>query len=188
MDTKEKIIRQRFIDELQQEYLDSLEERANRYLEVKPHPIIPDHRFASVSTECSLLFRDGHYYGCIALVQTVAEGVVKFICKRNRCNAGEDFKKNVHKLCERGFLVADIRDVLLSIWKNRNDYHHLNKGIKKDREELEHLAKAKVLLLKVVEQDIFGFEIKKPGILTYKHPKYWDTTNKGTKVFLRCEP
>jgi hypothetical protein len=35
--------------------------------------------FEVASTECRDLFRDGHFYGCICLSQSVAEGLGKFI-------------------------------------------------------------------------------------------------------------
>ena len=58
---------------IKQEFEQTLSERVERYLQVKPHEIIPDAPFAVPSAECSLLFRDGHFYACIALVQAVAE-------------------------------------------------------------------------------------------------------------------
>ena len=70
-------------DDLRQEFEQTIKDRIRRYLSVKPHGIIPNAKFAVASSECSLLFRDGHFYGCIALSQAVAEALVKYICEKN---------------------------------------------------------------------------------------------------------
>jgi hypothetical protein len=43
----------------------TLSVRAERYLKIKPHGIIPFTPFAPPSSECGLLFRDGHFYGAL---------------------------------------------------------------------------------------------------------------------------
>ena len=60
-------------DSIKQEFEQTLPERVERYLQVKPHEIIPNAPFAVPSAECRFLFRDGHFYACIALVQAVAD-------------------------------------------------------------------------------------------------------------------
>ena len=47
-------------DTLKQEFEFSLEQRIERYLDLKPHGIIPNSHFAAVSAECHLLYRDSH--------------------------------------------------------------------------------------------------------------------------------
>ena len=73
-------------------------ERVDRYLEVKPHGIVPYTHFSVASTECSSLFRDGHFYGCIALTQAVAEALVRHMSKRSFGRQEKVFEKNVEKL------------------------------------------------------------------------------------------
>lgn len=58
-------------DGLRQEFEQTITSRMRRYSTVKPHSIIPNAKFAVASSECSLLSRDGHFYGCIALSQAV---------------------------------------------------------------------------------------------------------------------
>ena len=70
-------------DSLRQEFEQTIKSRIQRYLSVKPYGIIPNTKFAVASSECSLLFRDGHFYGCIALSQAVSEALVKYICEKN---------------------------------------------------------------------------------------------------------
>ena len=48
-------------DSIKQEFEQTLAERVERHLQVKPHEIIPNAPFAAPSAECSLLFRDWYY-------------------------------------------------------------------------------------------------------------------------------
>jgi hypothetical protein len=102
MDTQEIMRRMVAQDGIKQEFEQTLGSRVNRYLKVKPHGIIPLTEFASVSAECALLFRDGHFYGAIALSQAVAEAVAKFLCQKNGWKPKKSFvgqKGTPMKLC-----------------------------------------------------------------------------------------
>lgn len=57
-------------DGIKQEFEQTLSSRVERYLKIKPHGIIPFTEFAPVSAECAFLFRDGHFYGAIAVGKT----------------------------------------------------------------------------------------------------------------------
>ena len=85
-------------DGIRQEFDQTLSARVERYLKVRPHGIIPLTEFAPVSAECALLFRDGHFYGSIALSQAVAEAIVKFLCQKNGWKPKKSFEKNIAKL------------------------------------------------------------------------------------------
>lgn len=63
-------------ESLQGELYATVVDRVRRYLDVKPHEISPDQHLAAVSGECAKLYYEGHFYGCIALTQAVAEAVV----------------------------------------------------------------------------------------------------------------
>ena len=63
-------------DSIKQEFEQTLSERVARYLSVKPPRDYSKHKICHASSECSLLFRMVIFYGCIALVQAVAE-----VCK-----------------------------------------------------------------------------------------------------------
>lgn len=185
-ETVNKLIQQKQTeDSIKQEFEQTLSERVARYLSVKPHGIIPNTKFAAASSECSLLFRDGHFYGCIALVQAVAEALVRFLCQKNKKPVGE-FENNLEQLFENGFITDDIRKSFLKIWERRNDYHHLNPTIETDRQELEKIAKEKAKLIVEIEQEIFAFTLGADGSPLYKNPKYWEGCE--NKVFLRLNP
>jgi hypothetical protein len=174
-------------ESLKQECEANIKKRAKRYQQVKPYGIIAATHFASVSAEIPLLFRDGHYYGGIALTQAVAEALVRFMCERNSFNPGKDFKKNVEKLYGRKFIKEGLRKALLNVWENRDDYHHLNQNIEKDRKKLEGLALEKARLLKEMEKEVFDFTIIN-GALIPTNQKYWDINGKYTHGFLRLYP
>jgi len=88
----QELMQQKFTeDSIEQEFEQTLSSRVQRYLKVKPHGIVPYTKFASVSAECALLFRDGHFYGCIALSQAVAEAIVRFLCQKNGWKPKKEF-------------------------------------------------------------------------------------------------
>ncbi|MDP2930666.1 MAG: hypothetical protein Q8N56_03625 [bacterium] len=188
MDTEivKKLIQQKQTeDSIRQEFEQTLSERVIRYLAVKPHGIIPNTKFAPASSECSLLFRDGHFYGCIALVQAVAEALMRLLCQTNKIPLGE-FENNLKQLFEAEVITDGIRKSFLKIWERRNDYHHLNPTVETDRQELEKIAKEKASLLVEAEKEIFSFVPSTDGKLIPKEPKYWEGCN--NQVFLRLEP
>lgn len=173
---------------IKQEFEQTLSERVERYLQVKPHKIIPNAPFAVPSAECSLLFRDGHFYACIALVQAVAEAIVRYVCDIDFRKHGKVFEKNVEKLHTRKFIDDKLQETLLKIWEKRDDYHHLNSSVKSDRDTLEKLAKEKACLLVEIESEIFKFSFGNDGSIIPKYPKYWKIRGNQAEVFLRLEP
>jgi hypothetical protein len=174
-------------DAIKQEFVQTLSTRVERYLKVKPHGMVPFTEFAPVSAECTLLFRDGHFFGCIALSQAVAEGVARFLCQRNGWKPKTNFEENVATLHIRKLISGDMKDRFLRIWEKRDDYHHLNSTIETDRNKLEALAYEKVLLLKEIEAEVFKFSIV-DGKLLPENRKYWDVQSNGkVPVFLKLE-
>ena len=183
-----RLIQQKQVEEsIKQEFEGSLSARVARYLQVKPHPIISNMHFAAASAECALLFRDGHFYGCIALTQAVAEALVKFLCQRSSWKPTKKFETNIEKLSARSIISDELKESFLTIWKDRDDYHHLNPNVETDRRRLEELAMEKARLLVSVESEVFAFTIVDDKLVP-KHTKYWDITDDQASVFLRLEP
>ena len=152
----QELMQQKFTeDSIKQEFEQTLLSRVQRYLKVKPHGIVPYTQFAPASAECAFLFRDGHFYGCIALTQAVTEAIVRFLCQKNDWKPGKTFENNVAKLHTRKFISDQMKNSFLTIWENRDDYHHLNPNIEIDREKLEEIVYEKVMLLKEIESEIF---------------------------------
>ena len=186
--TIDEIFRKKRVEEsIRQDFEHTLSDRVDRYLEVKPHGIVPDTHFSAVSAECSFLFRDGHFYGCIALTQAVAEALVRFMCKTNFGRQGKVFEKNVEKLSNRGFISNKVKEHLLEIWARRDDYHHLKPSVATDRQTLEELAREKTRLLVEVEGEVFRYTVV-DGKINPENPKYWDIKGNQAQVFLRLGP
>ena len=183
------LVQQKLMEKsIKQEIEQTLSLRAQRYLKVKPHGIVPNTQFAPVSAECNLLFRDGHYYGCITLTQSVAEAIVRFLCQKNSWKPEKDFENNINKLLKRNFISKKLKNKFLEIWKNRHDYHHLNTKIQVQRTKLEEISYEKVLLLKEIESEIFKFSFDKNGKFIPENKKYWGLNKNGTiPGFLKLE-
>ena len=183
----ELIQKEQIKDSIRQEFEGTLADRVARYLEVKPHEIVPYTHFSAILVECSLLFRDGHYYGCIALTQAVAEALVRFLCTKNSFKPVKKFEENVGKLSTRTFISDKVKESLLKIWERRDDYHHLNTSIQNDRQTLEELSREKTRLLVEIEKEVFLFTLV-DGKINPENPKYWDISGNQAQVFLRLEP
>jgi len=187
MDIQEMMQRAVTEDGIKQEFQQTLSSRVERYLKVKPHGIVPLTEFAPVSAECALIFRDGHFYGAIALPQEVAEAIAKFLCQKNGWKPKKSFEENVAKLEARQFISNDTKQRFLSLWEKRDDYHHLNPTIETDRQKLEALAHEKVSLLKEIESEVFELSIV-DGKLVPKNKKYWALQSNGAvPVFLKLD-
>ena len=191
MDKEEvlKAINRKELEEnLKQEFLATLDERISRYRELDFIKVTPNAHFASVSAECILLYRDGHFLACVALCQAVAEAIVRLMCERSKFSSiSEDYEKNVGNLQKRK-IEPDCSKLFKEIWKGRNDYHHLNPKIPTERSELQDIAKSKIITLHKIESEVFDFSWTKDGAISPRYPKYWDIKNGLLNVFLRFEP
>lgn len=184
----ESIQRQQLADSLEEDFIRTLDERISRYQELDFPKITPYAHFASVSSECILLYRDGYFLACIALCQAVAEAIVRWMCKRSKFTSiSNDYEENVKQLHNRR-IKPDCNQLFEEIWVGRPDYHHLNPGIPTERNKLQEIARSKILTLHKIEAIVFESAIKDGAILP-KYPKYWDINKDGLgNVFLRFEP
>ena len=189
MISKEHMEQIRIQESIKQEMEQTLSLKTERYFKVKPHGIIPYTPFAPASAECSLLFRDGHFYGCIALVQAVAEAISRFMCRKNSWKPAKSFEENIEKLNNRGLISNESKDAFLEIWAQRDDYHHINPNIETDIKILENIAYKKILLLRRIESEVFKFSLTNKGELIPENKKYWKLQKDGTiPVYLKLSP
>ena len=191
MDKEEvlKAINRKELEEnLKQEFLATLHERISRYQDLDFIKVTPNAHFASVSAECILLYRDGHFLACVALCQAVVEAIVRLMCERSKFSSiSEDYEKNVENLQKRK-IEPDCSKLFKEIWKGRNDYHHLNPEIPTERSELQDIARSKIITLHKIESEVFYFDWTKDGAISPRYPKYWGIKNGLLNVFLRFEP
>ncbi len=184
--TVQKLIQKKQTEDfLRQDFEQTLPDRVSRYLEVKPHEVIPLTPFACASSECSLLFRDGHFYGCIALTQAVAEAIVRLLCQKNNCSHTGKFEEKIERVHKKRFISDNVKKSLLKIWERRNDYHHLNPNVETSNQKLKELAKEKACLIVEIEREIFSYKLV-DGVIIPDQPRYWE--NNSNQVFLRITP
>lgn len=184
--TKTIIEKAQIKNTLEQEFALMLDQRVERYFELRPHGIIPNSHFAPVSAECYLLYRDGHFYGAISLAQSVAEALIKFLCMVNGWKPRDVFEKNLEQLEKRKKVPETLIVLFKKIWENRNDYHHLNPQVEQDKQKLESLAKEKLSDLRDIEANLFAFSIK-DGKLVPRYLKYWNQKQNIVSAFLRLD-
>lgn len=181
------IQRQQLADSLEQDFIGTLNERISRYQELDFPQLTPNHHFASVSAQCILLYRDGYFFACIALSQAVAEAIARLMCEKSGFSPSTNFKTNVGKLY-KGNIEPDCKGLFDEIWKDRNDYHHLNLGILIERSKLQEIAKSKIIILHEIESKVFDFSWTKDGSPLPRYPKYWETTEGLPNMYLRFQP
>jgi hypothetical protein len=182
--------------------------RVARVQRVKVHKIIPHLWFDVASTESRDLFRDSHFYGCICLSQSVAEGLAKFVLEAHRVTIGKrkrpiesckkpatgrsliDMLKKLSGGTRNGQRMSALSDKCLKAFDcieggDRDDFHHLNKCILTEFEKLEKRAEECVVALYDIESELFGFDIT-AGVLTPCQSQYWPDAGKYAKVYLRA--
>ena len=187
-EVRETIRRAELEHTLKADCLGTISERVSRYLELNFIEVTPNANWAFISAECTLFYRDGYFFACIALCQAVAEAIVRDLCKTNRLKVTKSFDTNINRLCSQKEISNECKEALGTIWKGRNDYHHLNPNVPTQRTRLQAIAKSKMIALGAVESEVFAFEWV-GGAIKPKYPKYWSKTNDGLlDVFLRFEP
>ena len=176
-------------ERIKNEVLSTLGERAARARRIQEMSLVPYGPFAGPSSECLTLFRDGRFYGCIALTQAVIEALVRHVwqtkMKMKRTKAGSD-ESNLKSLCSLGVINTDLKTRLDLLWIERNDFHHLNPGIETDRNKLEAIALKNLQMLGDLERMFFGYSVNE-GMLVPEHPEYWPVEEPGkVLVFMRA--
>ena len=183
-----KAIKRKQLEETMQGYfLATLNERISRYQELDFTELTPNTHFAFVSVECINLYRDGYFFACIALCQAVAEAIVRLMCERSKFNSiSQDYEVNIENLHKRK-IPPDCDDLFKEIWKDRDNYHHLNPNIPTEKSKLQDIAKNKIVALHKIEATVFEFKFG-DGSVSPKYPKYWDFNENGMlNVYLRLE-
>lgn len=167
--------RRRIEDSIKNEVLRTLSDRADRFLQVRGTVLVPDGPFAAPSVECAEQFRDGHYFGCIALTQAVLEAVIRHVWQvklKKKPNKEGSFEKNLEALHKKKFISDERKTKLDQMWADRHSFHHLRPSVESDRQKLEETARNTLKLLNDLEQEFFGFTVQE-GMIVPDHPEYW---------------
>lgn len=187
-DRQPALDKQREIEEsIKSEVLNTLPDRAARFLEVHGMFLVPYGPFAAPSAECVEQFRDGHYFGCIALTQAVMEAIVRHVWQvklKKKPNQEGSFEKNLEALHKKKFVTDEWKNKLDQMWADRNTFHHLRPAVLTEQRALEDLARSALKLLDQLEREFFGFTIR-DGMVVPNHPEYWSIKEGESLVYLR---
>jgi hypothetical protein len=156
------VVERRLIeDSIRDEVLRTLSHRTDRLLQIRDWTPFPDGPFAASSAECAEQFRDGHYFGCIALAQALLEGVIRHVwqVKFKKMRQEGNFEKNLEALNKKSFISDDWKAKLSQMWANRHLFHQLCPSVESDRQKLEAMAKNTLKLLNDLEREFFGFPL-----------------------------
>jgi hypothetical protein len=177
----------RLEESIRSEVLRTLSQRANRFLQVKKTVQVSDGPFAAPSMECAEQFRDGHYFGCIALTQAVLEAVIRHVWQvklKKKPNQEVSFDKNLAALHKKKVISDEWKEKLDQMWAERHSFHHLRPSVESDQRKLEETARNTLLLLNDLEQEFFGFDVNE-GVIVPHHPEYWSIREGESLVFMR---
>ncbi len=179
--------RRRIEGSIKNEVMRTLSDRATRFLQVRGTILVPDGPFAAPSVECAEQFRDGHYYGCIALTQAVLEAVIRHIWHiklKKKPNQEGNFDKNLEALHKKQFISDQWKTKLDQMWAERHSFHHVRPSVECDRQKLEETARNTLKLLNDLEREFFGFSVR-DGMVVPDHPEYWSIKEGESFVFMR---
>ena len=179
--------RHRVEESIKNEVLRTLSERADRFLQVRGTALVPDGPFAAPSVECAEQFRDGHYFGCIALTQAVLEAVIRHVWQvklKKKPSQEGSFDKNLATLHKKNFISDEWKAKLDRMWSERHSFHHLRPSVESDRRKLEETARNTLLMLNELEQEFFGCDVNE-GVIVPHHPEYWSIKDGECLVFMR---
>ena len=170
----------------------SIEQKISRYLEIEHQGIISGHYFASASSECIYLYRDGYFIGAVMMSHAINEGIMKFVAERNSISRSKEggntktIEELISEFREKNIISKKCADASMKIWKSfRADIHHMNPTVAKI--PFQKLAQQNLKYLSTIEKEIFGYDMK-DGAIAPHQTKYWDIKTDGTTtVFLRLE-
>lgn len=177
-------------EDLQSECLSTIDIRIDRWLEIQYQEIIADHHFASASSECIKLYRDGYFIGTVMMTHAINEGIIKFVAERNTISQQntdgktKSIEQLIYELQEKKIVSEECSDASLSIWRSyRNDVHHMNPSV--SSVPFQELAQLNIKRLSVIETEIFSCDYSSEGLAPHQ-PLYWDKNPDGTyKTWLR---
>ncbi|MFY8059189.1 MAG: hypothetical protein ACOVRM_15695, partial [Planctomycetaceae bacterium] len=96
------------------------------------------------SVECAEQFRDGHYFGCVALTQAVLEAVIRHVWQvklKKKPTQGGSFDKNLEALHKKKIVSDEWKTKLDEMWADRHSFHHLRPSVEADHLKLEALQR-----------------------------------------------
>ena len=171
--------------DLRDSFEESLQRRIQRASRVQFLPIQPSHWFSAASADCVGMYVSGFFYGAISIAQAYIEALSKFLAERHDVKLGNNVERRFERLRNNDVISSAARDAAIAIYKERNDYHHLNKDVPQEHAILEARAGNCVNSIYVIESELFASTFDN-GKIVPKNPDYLPFTSSDTVgVFLR---
>jgi len=156
-----------------------LSRRIERASRVRLQQFIPMHWFAAAASECATMYVDGLFYGAISVSQAYVEALSRYLSEHHHLNVLKSVEERCQLLHRKKIISAAACDSALTIFSDRNDFHHLNRDVVQDFVKLEERALACVNHLHTIEADVFAFSVVEAGRVTPKNPDYWPSGGDG---------
>ncbi len=177
-------------NDLRAEFEATVKDRVNRFLQIGYQNIVAANHFAKASTECLLLYRDGHFIATVMMSHAINEGIIKFVAERNAINLtmqngdAKSIDLLIEELKKSGKFSDTCAKASQGIYGSfRNDVHHMSP--KMTQIDFVSLALKNIQRLALIEGEIFAFEMEQ-GAINPKNPAYWDAGPDGyAEAFLR---
>ena len=151
----------------------SLPHRLERAARVNLQNIIPAHWFAAAASECAGMYIAGFFYGAISVAQAYVEALSKFLAEHHRIPARKDSEQRCRRLQKSGFLSKAAMKAAVAVLDSRNAFHHLNRDVPQQYNELQARAEQCINHLHTIESEVFAYSIEVPGEMTFHKPEYW---------------
>ncbi len=165
----------------------SLPQRIERASRVKLQNIIPAQWFAAAASECAGMYVAGFFYGSISVAQAYVEALSRFLAEHHSVRTGSDVPKRCQRLNREGFLSHLAFEAAIAIFDGRNDFHHLNRDVQEEFDQLQSRAEQCINSLHTIESDTFAYSYgDTPGKVVLHKPEYWPSEGPDmAKVNLR---
>ena len=177
MDKDEILGRVQLRETLEEEYLNSIDEKINRYLENTRQGITASHQFTPALSECTKLYRDGYFISTVMMSHAINEAIIKLVTEKNNIDGQKTDGKTktieelIVELKENNLISETCAYASSAIWKSyRNDRHHMNPKVSDIN--FQRLAQLNIKHLSAIENEIFGFDINNLFVIPHQ-PNYW---------------
>lgn len=134
-----------------------------------------DSPLAAPLTECAEHLRSGHFFGCVAIAQTLLESVIRQIwkAKRKKRTKQEWSAARILEDLHRHKIISDeLANELDKMFTDRDVFHRLRPGVESEHILLRELAQKRMMLLEHLERDFLGSSLQE-GVSVPDHPDVW---------------
>jgi len=145
---------------------------------VQRNVAIPASFFAGPLTECAEQFREGHYFSCIALAESILEAAILRVAQVKLEVVPDQhgaFETNVRGLYERKLITDACKFKLEQMWTNRHLFHNLRLTAESERNKLKEGARDTLSLVHFLMHEFFDVP-EREGMVVPADSEHWSLT------------